>query len=346
MTQRTRYFLLGSALVVVVGLCTGLVAYYNGALPRLPPSQDSELAYHAGRFDGPGLRRRPGDHELGVPPEAPRRSCRPATRRTAPATKSASISSRTSTSWSPASRATSVQRRRLVVVFAAGSTTASIETTAVQHGATAEDYHGKRTAADARTARHASGRGPRRRREACARSCRGASSSLGCWRSATAARSGRRLTGRGTKADITKNAELMKLVNDVRSGANAWVVGRFDEFSKHASLPDEVKAHLPARAVRRRERARERRRQRHAPRRDARRAGRAGSEGRRERRARRRAARGRPGSACHAVLNSLQVGGADKTVTLSLRRPARSARCPERLRGQPARASGRSRSSA
>ena len=33
MASRTRYFLIGSALVVVVGLCTGLVAYYSGALP-------------------------------------------------------------------------------------------------------------------------------------------------------------------------------------------------------------------------------------------------------------------------------------------------------------------------
>jgi hypothetical protein len=33
MTVRTRHFLVVSALVVVVGLCTGLVAYYNSSLP-------------------------------------------------------------------------------------------------------------------------------------------------------------------------------------------------------------------------------------------------------------------------------------------------------------------------
>ena len=33
MTQRTRYFLLGSVVVIIVGLATGLVAIYNGNLP-------------------------------------------------------------------------------------------------------------------------------------------------------------------------------------------------------------------------------------------------------------------------------------------------------------------------
>ena len=30
MTRRTRYFLFGSIVVLLVGLCTGLVAYYSG----------------------------------------------------------------------------------------------------------------------------------------------------------------------------------------------------------------------------------------------------------------------------------------------------------------------------
>jgi hypothetical protein len=44
MIRRTRYFLIGSALVVVVGLCAGLVAYYGGALPGLASGPD-ELVY-------------------------------------------------------------------------------------------------------------------------------------------------------------------------------------------------------------------------------------------------------------------------------------------------------------
>lgn len=42
MNKRTRFFLLGSALVLVVGLCTGLLAYYGG-LPTLASTEASTL---------------------------------------------------------------------------------------------------------------------------------------------------------------------------------------------------------------------------------------------------------------------------------------------------------------
>jgi len=45
MSSRTRYFLIGSSLVVVVGLCTGLVAYYNGSAPGSSTARLPELAY-------------------------------------------------------------------------------------------------------------------------------------------------------------------------------------------------------------------------------------------------------------------------------------------------------------
>ena len=95
------------------------------------------------------------------------------------------------------------------------------------------------------------------------------SSSPACWRSAMSAAVKRAIDTAAAKSDITKNAELMKLVNDVRGGGNAWVVGRFDAMTKQREPADEVKAHLPAVQSLRRERARERRRQRHccAPRR-------------------------------------------------------------------------------
>src|SRR5215472_85704 len=46
MTQRTRYFLVGSSLVLIVGLGTALVAYYNGSLPmRATSVGPAELVY-------------------------------------------------------------------------------------------------------------------------------------------------------------------------------------------------------------------------------------------------------------------------------------------------------------
>lgn len=49
MTQRTRYFLLGSSMVIIVGLATGLVAMYGGNLPmRSTTVGPVELAYMPG----------------------------------------------------------------------------------------------------------------------------------------------------------------------------------------------------------------------------------------------------------------------------------------------------------
>src|SRR6476469_1214250 len=45
MSQRTRYFLVGSVLVMSAVLCTGLVAYYNGSLPLRSSVGPAELAY-------------------------------------------------------------------------------------------------------------------------------------------------------------------------------------------------------------------------------------------------------------------------------------------------------------
>jgi hypothetical protein len=46
MTKQTRYFMAGSAAVLVAGLCTGLVAYYGGGFQAVSASTGpTELAY-------------------------------------------------------------------------------------------------------------------------------------------------------------------------------------------------------------------------------------------------------------------------------------------------------------
>ena len=46
MNKRTRYFLVGSTAIVVLGLCTGLVAFYSGGLSLTSSSRGpSEMAY-------------------------------------------------------------------------------------------------------------------------------------------------------------------------------------------------------------------------------------------------------------------------------------------------------------
>ena len=45
MSKSPRLFLTGAAVVVLLGLGTGLVAYYNGGLPGVRETSDEELAY-------------------------------------------------------------------------------------------------------------------------------------------------------------------------------------------------------------------------------------------------------------------------------------------------------------
>ena len=46
MTKKTRYFMTGSAAVLAIGLCTGVVAYYGGGFPALNASSGpDELRY-------------------------------------------------------------------------------------------------------------------------------------------------------------------------------------------------------------------------------------------------------------------------------------------------------------
>jgi hypothetical protein len=48
-----------------------------------------------------------------------------------------------------------------------------------------------------------------------------------------------------TAASITTNDEIMDLVADIDSTSNAWAVGRFEALARHAELPEQVATHMP-----------------------------------------------------------------------------------------------------
>ena len=59
MTQRTRYFLLGSSMVIIVGLATGLVAYVRRqSADAVHHGWARGVGLHAGRHGRRGLRQR------------------------------------------------------------------------------------------------------------------------------------------------------------------------------------------------------------------------------------------------------------------------------------------------
>jgi len=243
MTRRTRYFLIGSSLVVVLGLCTGLVAYYNGSLPlglsaepsefTYMPSDSTALAY----ADVRAIMRSEFRQKL--------RQLLPTGQGKDELQKELGIDLENDIDTVLAGFTGNDPTQGGTVVLVRGRfNNGLIETTAVQHGARTDDYRSKRMLVMS----HGGFDGvppeghPMRREGGPAL----AFIEPGLLALGDVASIRRAIDASATNADITKNADLMKLVNDVRGGANAWVVGRFDEISKHSGLPDQVKQHLPA----------------------------------------------------------------------------------------------------
>ena len=118
-----------------------------------------------------------------------------------------------------------------------------IEAAAVQHGAVAEDYRGRRLlrwqerpgAVEMRE--HLDDQTPREQAHAIAFLEPGlvALGNLDAIR--------RSIDAYDTNATVSQNAELMKFVNGVVNTGDAWIVGRFDELSG-AKLPEPVRDQL------------------------------------------------------------------------------------------------------
>ena len=49
-----------------------------------------------------------------------------------------------------------------------------------------------------------------------------------------------------TAHSITSNNEMMELVSDIERGNNAWAVGRFDAIANQARLPEQIRSQIPA----------------------------------------------------------------------------------------------------
>lgn len=246
MTQRTRYFLIGSALVVVTGLCTGLVAYYNGNLPLgLSSSADQEfdhmpsdltaLAFADVRAIMSSDFRQKLKQVLPTGDEKDRLQ------------KEIGIDIEHDIDTVVAGFTGSDPTQGGAVVLVRGRfNDGQIETTAVQHGARAEEYRGKRMLVMSHGGPEHVPSGDAHAMPAGFGAPALAFIEPGLIALGDVASIKRAIDTNAAKTGITKNADIMKLVNEVRGGANAWVVGRFDELSKNADLPDQVKAHLPA----------------------------------------------------------------------------------------------------
>lgn len=237
MTRRTRYFMFGSIAVLLVGLCTGLVAYYAG-LPMgafARSSQPSELAYV------------PADAALVAycnVQDVMKSDLRQKLRHAMPDKEQGQAEFERETginlehdidhvvaflvpskSGEPYSGMV-LARGRFDVV--------KLEGLAREHGGQVEEYKGKRLISRGPDG-EGQGHGPRM---------------TIAFMAPGLVAVGETPIVKGTidgsgGANITSNHELMDLVQDL-DASNAWAVGRFDALISQAKLPEGVASRIPA----------------------------------------------------------------------------------------------------
>ena len=238
MTKRTRYFVFGSVTVLLVGLCTGLVAYYTG-MPmgafgqstslselRYVPATASVVAYadvrnlmqselrqklHTANKDGED-----GQAEFhkqtGIDIE--------------------NDIDRVVAFMEPVEGAEGADGYSGMVVATGRFDQGRLEALAREHGGTVEDYGGKRLISKAQSA------------EGNQKSMTVAFLDAGVVAVGETAVIKRAIDRKGASS-VTDNTELMALVNDI-DDSNAWAVGRFDALMSRAKLPEGVASQIPA----------------------------------------------------------------------------------------------------
>ena len=234
MTKRTRFFIAVASLITVAVLGTGVVAYVNGGLPLAAlrstsddlsyvPSDSSVVAFANVRdimssefrqklreTVPTGEARNEFLAETGIDIERDVNSVVVATAGTP----------------NPANGANNA-----VALVRGVFSQAQIEASAIQHGATVGEYKGRRLIA----MKADNG---------------GATMSVAFLEPALLAVGGDALVRRAIDAkggdNVTANADMMKLINDLDGNNNAWAVGKVDNLQNMGAIPDVVKAQMPA----------------------------------------------------------------------------------------------------
>ena len=237
MTKKTRYFMAGSAAVLGVGLCTGLVAFYAGGFqPVSAAPVATELRYV------------PADS--AVIAYADLRSIMDSELRTR--LKEAIPMHEQGQEEFKAHTGIDIERDIDYIVAAASAPNASspmagglvvargrfdqaqLEGLAIQHGGEIADYKGKRLI---QSPANAAGE-----RMTLAFLELGNPGLVGIGNMTTVQRA---IDAQLTSQSITANAEMMAIVSDVAANNNAWAVGRFDAIASQANLPAEISSRMP-----------------------------------------------------------------------------------------------------
>ena len=235
MTRRTRYFMPGAASVLVIGLCTGLVAYYGGTPPALTaavvepeelqyvPADALAVAYADIRaIMLSDFRQRIRDLE----PEAEaRRKFQELT----------GINLEEDIDYVVACAMSDQDEPGGLVLLRGRFNQVQLETLARERGSTVEDYHGKRMLLLEQL------------RDEPRRAPVVAFLESGLLALGDEASVRRAIDLPSSAQNVTTNGVLMELLSQIESDSTAWgAVGRVDDPAAQALLPDEVANHIPA----------------------------------------------------------------------------------------------------
>lgn len=246
MTQRTRYVLVGSGLIVVAGLCSGVAAVYGGGLSfRRAARGPAELSYVSSGTTA--IAYADVRHIMDSQFRQRLRSVLPTGQEKDRLLAETGIDLEHDIDTVLAGLSPDGFAGGGSVVLVRGRFDQSrIEGLAVQHGATVEDYLGKRLliapsssdregAASDMTPGHAQGRSGGIAFLEPGLVALGQPDALR--RAIDAAR---------TQTSVTNNAGLMAVLGKVQDDGNAWIVGSPDAVSQNAALPEMVRNQMGA----------------------------------------------------------------------------------------------------
>jgi len=251
MTKKTRYFMGGSAAVLVAGLGTGLVAYYGGGFPSLSASRSgpSELSYvpadaavvgfaNVREVMDSNLRQR---LKVALPNENGQKEFEERTGIDIERDIDYVVAAMTGTG------ADTTDHPNGLVVARGRFNTTQLETLAREHGGVVEEYKGKRlvkvTDPDHQNTTNEAEQPSATRRD---HTIILAFLEPGLVAIGSEAAIRGSIDAQLTAHSITSNNEMMELVSDIDQGNNAWAVGRFDAIAHNAKLPNEIASKLPA----------------------------------------------------------------------------------------------------
>lgn len=230
MTKRTRVFMAGSAVVMAVGLCTGLIAYYSGGFLALNASSGpEEMAYvpadatvvafaDVRAIMGSELRARLKEAMPGQ--QTGQREFQEKTGIDIERDIDYVVASMTDFSGGHPNGLV-VARGRFDVV--------RLEGLAREHGGTLEDYRGKRLVSS-----------PHSTEQFTMAFLEPGLVAVG---GSSAVRHA--IDAQMSAQSVTGNAEMMDLVKDIAATNNAWAVGRFDVLASQANFPEQVARQIP-----------------------------------------------------------------------------------------------------